>query len=121
MPPFAWAHDQQRKHTLGDFVMTSTRKLAALAVGLGLSSATNLHAQENQALSLKDIPIGVPTAAIIPATPAAPGTVPARIAIPGPETDLPFKDLVAAGIVKDQAALVRLGKAFFWDMQAGLS
>jgi hypothetical protein len=36
-----------------------------------------------------------------------------------PETDLPFKDLVAAGIVKDQAALLRLGKALFWDMQAG--
>jgi hypothetical protein len=27
--------------------------------------------------------------------------------------------LVAAGIVKDQAALLRLGKALFWDMQAG--
>ena len=32
---------------------------------------------------------------------------------------MPFRDLVAAGIVKDQAALMRLGKAFFWDMQVG--
>jgi cytochrome c peroxidase len=83
-------------------------------------SVTQLSAQENQSLSLADVPVGVPTAAIIPAGPAPdPNTVPVKIAIPGPETDLNFQDLVAAGIVKDQAALVRLGKALFWDMQAG--
>ena len=48
-----------------------------------------------------------------------PNTVPLHIAIPGPETDLTFPDLIAAGIVKDPAALIRLGKALFWDMQAG--
>ncbi|HJS85450.1 MAG TPA: cytochrome c peroxidase, partial [Acetobacteraceae bacterium] len=41
------------------------------------------------------------------------------IPIPGPETDLSFKDLKAAGIVKDEDALIRLGKALFWDMQVG--
>jgi cytochrome c peroxidase len=91
-----------------------------LVGGLWLACATAASTQENTALSLKDVPVGIPTAAIIPAGPPPdPNTVPVKIAIPGPETDLPFKDLVAAGIVKDQAALVRLGKALFWDMQAG--
>jgi cytochrome c peroxidase len=100
--------------------MNSWRKLTAVVLGLGLISSTRLIAQENQSLSLKDVPVGIPTAAIVPAgTPPNPGTVPTRIAVPGPETDLPFRDLIAAGIVKDQAALVRLGKALFWDMQAG--
>src|SRR5512143_1640943 len=38
--------------------------------------------------------------------------------IPGPGTDLNLKPLIG-DIVKDQAALVRLGKALFWDMQVG--
>ena len=100
--------------------MGSWRKLTTQMVAVALLSTTQLSAQENQSLSLADVPIGVPTAAIIPAgQPPAPGTVPDKIAIPGPEIDLPFRDLIAAGIVKDQAALVRLGKALFWDMQAG--
>jgi len=75
--------------------------------------------------SLKDTPLPVPTAAVI----VAPITN-----IPGPETDLNFQLLDVAtplpvvipptndlgiGIVKDQAALIRLGKALFWDMQVG--
>ena len=98
----------------------SWRKLTTQMVAVALLSTTQLSAQENQSLSLADVPIGVPTAAIIPAGQSpAPGTVPDKIAIPGPEINLPFRDLIAAGIVKDQAALVRLGKALFWDMQAG--
>jgi cytochrome c peroxidase len=100
--------------------MRANLTLTALVVGLWLAFVPAASTQENTSLSLKDVPVGIPTAAIIPAGPPPdPATVPVRIAIPGPETDLPFRDLVAAGIVKDQAALVRLGKALFWDMQAG--
>ena len=99
--------------------MRSMRKLTALVAGLGLLSMPGGFAQEKDYLSLKDVPTGMPTAAIIPAgEPPPPGAI-LRIAIPGPKTDLQFRDLIAAGIVKDQAALVRLGKALFWDMQAG--
>ena len=95
-------------------------KLPLLLLGCGMASLAPVSGQENQSLSLKDIPVGIPTAAIIPATPSPDSrSVPMRIAIPGPATDLPFKDLVTAGIVRDPAALVRLGKALFWDMQAG--
>jgi cytochrome c peroxidase len=100
--------------------MRSMRKLTALVAGLGLLSMPGGFAQEKDYLSLKDVPMGTPTAAIIPAgEPPPPGTIPLHIAIPGPKTDLQFRNLIAAGIVKDQAALVRLGKALFWDMQAG--
>ncbi len=55
---------------------------------------------------MKDVPVPEPMAAII----AGP--------IPGPETDLEFQPL-SANIVKDQTALIALGKALFWDMQVG--
>jgi hypothetical protein len=55
--------------------MNSRRKLTAVVLGLGLISSTRLIAQENQSLSLKDVPVGIPTAAIVPAgTPPNPGT-----------------------------------------------
>ena len=57
-------------------------------------------------MSLKEVPVPVPMAAVI----AGP--------IPGPGTNLNFQPLTA-DIVKDQAALIRLGKALFWDMQVG--
>ena len=89
--------------------MRSTLKLATLAIGLGPALIIGSIAQENAFLSLKEVPIPVPTAAIIlEAT-----------GISGPGTDLDFRDLVASGIVRDQAALIRLGKALFWDMQVG--
>lgn len=100
--------------------MSSRWKLSALVYGFSLIFMVRSFAQENQSLSLTDVEVGIPTAAIIAAGPPPdPNTVPVKIAIPGPEVDLPFRDLVAAGIVKDQAALIRLGKALFWDMQAG--
>lgn len=100
--------------------MRSSHRLTPLILALGLVPTTWLAAQENPSLSLADVPVGIPTAAIVAAgPPPPPNTSPPTIAIPGPGTDLLFQDLVAAGIVKDQAALVRLGKALFWDMQAG--
>ena len=59
-----------------------------------------------QVVSLKEVPVPVPMAAVI----AGP--------IPGPGVNLAFKPLTSA-IVKNQAALLRLGKALFWDMQVG--
>ena len=60
------------------------------------------------------MPVGTPTAVIIP---VAEGQTLDQI-IPGPKKDLDFKKLDAE-IVKDEKALERLGKALFWDMQAG--
>jgi cytochrome c peroxidase len=60
----------------------------------------------DQVVSLKDVPVPEPVAAVIIGT------------IPGPGTNLNFQPLTT-NIVKSQAALVRLGKALFWDMQAG--
>jgi len=57
-------------------------------------------------LSLKEVPVPEPMAAFR-ATP-----------IPGSQTNLNFQPLTAQ-FVKDQAALIRLGKALFWDMQTG--
>ncbi|HJS88128.1 MAG TPA: hypothetical protein VJ779_21975, partial [Acetobacteraceae bacterium] len=99
-----------------------------LVLGFGLVFAIGARAQqETTALSLKEVPIPKPTAAIIPcvrdkSSPnqcPEPKSAPDTIPIPGPETDLSFKDLKAAGIVKDEDALIRLGKALFWDMQVG--
>ncbi len=59
-----------------------------------------------QVVSLKEVPVPAPMAAVIVGP------------IPGPGTDLNFQPLTA-DIVKDQAALIRLGKALFWDMQMG--
>jgi cytochrome c peroxidase len=65
----------------------------------------SIKAQGGGAASLKDVPVPVPTAAVI----AGP--------IPG-GGKLRFLPLTSQ-IVKNQAALIRLGKALFWDMQAG--
>ncbi len=64
----------------------------------------------DQVLSLKEVPVPVPMVAIIVGSNAS--------AIPGQDTNLNFQPLKAQ-IVKDDAALIRLGKAFFWDMQVG--
>src|SRR5712692_8315010 len=97
-------------------MMRSRRKLTMGDLGVGLVLTTGAMAQENAFLSLKEGPVPVPTAALIPVDPNVP---PDSNPIPGPATDLPFQDRIAAGIVKDQAALIRLGKALFWDMQVG--
>ncbi|MFZ2448773.1 MAG: cytochrome c peroxidase [Syntrophobacteraceae bacterium] len=55
--------------------------------------------------SLKETPVPEPMAAVV-------------LRVPGPNVNLNFQPLTAR-IVKDQAALVRLGKALFWDMQVG--
>jgi cytochrome c peroxidase len=65
-----------------------------------------VKAQVTGAVSLKEVPVPVPTAAVIAG------------AIPGPGVNLNFQPLTTQ-LVKDQAALVRLGKALFWDMQVG--
>ena len=63
-----------------------------------------------QVSSLREVPVAEPMAVVW--NPATQGP------IPGPDTALNFQPL-SAEIVKDQAALVRLGKALFWDMQVG--
>jgi cytochrome c peroxidase len=63
----------------------------------------------DQVVSLKEVPVPEPMAAIIVA--------PIQN-IPGPGTDLNFQPLNTE-IVKSQGALVKLGKALFWDMQVG--
>jgi len=71
----------------------------------GIAIPTPGIAQENPFLSLKEVPVPVPKAVV-------------RAKIPGSEVNLKFQPLTAQ-IVKDEAALVRLGKALFWDMQVG--
>ena len=95
--------------------MKSRWKLTALVLGLGPAFTIGAIAQENSFLSLKEVPVPIPMAVIIPVEKDAS----ADSVIKGPEIDLPFKDLASAEIVRDQAALVRLGKALFWDMQVG--
>src|SRR5712691_11553898 len=97
-------------------MMRSRWKLTMGILGVGLVLTTGAMAQDNPFLSFKEVPLPVPTAAIIPVDPNAP---PNSNPIHRPATDLPFHDLTAAGIVNDQAALIRLGKALFWDMQVG--
>jgi cytochrome c peroxidase len=63
----------------------------------------------DQVVSLKEVPVPEPMAAIIPAPISN---------ITGPGTDLTFQPLTTE-IVKSQPELVRLGKALFWDMQVG--
>ncbi len=60
----------------------------------------------DQVVSLKEVPVPEPMAAIIVGP------------ITGPGTDLNFQPL-STDIVKSQPELVRLGKALFWDMQVG--
>ncbi|HUE52736.1 MAG TPA: hypothetical protein VMO80_10370 [Terriglobales bacterium] len=63
----------------------------------------------DQVVSLKEVPVPEPLAAVIVAPISN---------IPGPGTDLNFQPLTTE-IVQSHAALVRLGKALFWDMQVG--
>ena len=63
-----------------------------------------------QVVSLRAVPVPVPCAVVW--NPATQGP------IPGPDVALTFQPL-SAEIVKDQTALIRLGKALFWDMQVG--
>jgi len=62
---------------------------------LELAFRIGAMAQENPFLSLKEVPVPVPMAAIIPVDPNAPAD---SNPIPGPDTDLPFQDLSAAGV-----------------------
>ena len=60
----------------------------------------------DQVVSLIEVPVPQPCAVIVVGP------------IPGPDTQLNFQPLTT-NIVKDQSALVQLGKALFWDMQVG--
>ena len=95
--------------------MKSEWKLTVSLLGWVLVLTPRVLAQDNPYFSLKQVPVGDPTAAIIP----VPEDKTIADVIPGPEKDLDFKDLSDAGIVKDKTALIQLGKALFWDMQAG--
>src|SRR5262249_45306273 len=92
------------------------RILTILTLCAGGALGTGVTAQEPTFLSLKEVPVPVPMAAATQVNPTAPAD---SNPIPGPDHTLPFQNLRAAGIVKDQAALLRLGKALFWDMQVG--
>jgi cytochrome c peroxidase len=64
----------------------------------------------DQVVSLREVPVPEPMAVVW--NPAAQGP------IPGPDVSLNFQPL-SAEIVKDQTALIQLGKALFWDIQVG--
>ncbi|HYL12296.1 MAG TPA: cytochrome c peroxidase [Terriglobales bacterium] len=80
----------------------------------------------DQVVSLREVPVAEPMAVVIPVDPTK--AFPAD-SIPGPDVQLTFQSLtdcttLAGGVeapclVKDQDALVRLGKTLFWDMQVG--
>ncbi|MEA3172702.1 MAG: hypothetical protein QOF42_113 [Gammaproteobacteria bacterium] len=89
-------------------------KLTVAVLGWGLAFTPPGTAQDNPYVSLRDVPIGEPTAAVIPVL----DTQTVADVIKGPEHDLNFKKL-GDEIVKDEEALKRLGKALFWDMQVG--
>jgi len=78
---------------------------AALAAAPAVGTVT-----VDQVVSLREVPVPEPMAVVW--DPATQGP------IPGPGTDLNFQPL-SAEIVKDQTALIQLGKALFWDMQVG--
>lgn len=63
----------------------------------------------DQVVSLREVPVPQPMAVVIPGTIAS---------IPGPGTDLNFQPLTGQ-IVRNNKALIQLGKALFWDMQVG--
>ena len=68
----------------------------------------------DQVVSLREVPVPEPMAVVWnPAAPPA-GQGP----IPGPDVSLNFQPLTAE-IVKNQTALIQLGKALFWDIQVG--
>jgi len=75
-------------------------------VGLAIVTAIIIFQSAAPAIALID-PVAVRNAAV------ASGMQPLA-AVP-----VPVPDLAAEGIVVDQAALVQLGKAFFWDQQIG--
>ena len=82
--------------------MTRNRTSTVLVLAAAsMTLTTAVRPQEPSTLSLREVPRPVPAAAIIPAR----GRAAADDPIPGPDTPVPFRDLVAAGIVKDQAAL----------------
>ena len=100
-------------------------KSAAAAAATAASSAgvpVESFPLTDQVVSLKEVPVAEPMALVIPVK-----TTPAAASIPSGH--LTFQSLtdcntVAGGleppcIVKDQEALIRLGKALFWDMQVG--
>src|SRR5438270_3599061 len=85
---------------------------ASLAAAPAASTVT-----VDQVVSLREVPVPEPMAVVIPCPPSKP-TCRSTDVIPPPGTDLNFQPLTAE-IVKDQTALIRLGKALFWDMQVG--
>ena len=64
----------------------------------------------DQVVSLREVPVPFPCAVVWNPTTQGP--------IPGPSVALTFHPLNIE-LVKDQTALIRLGKALFWDMQVG--
>src|SRR5207253_629680 len=76
------------------------------SAGVPVASFPNVE----QVSSLREVPVAEPMAVVW--DPATQGP------IPGPDTLLGFQPL-STEIVKDQAALISLGKALFWDMQVG--
>ncbi len=85
------------------------RKNAFFNAGLASAPAVG-QVTVDQVVSLREVPVPEPMAIVW--DPVAQGP------IPGPGTDLNFQPL-SGEIVKDQTALIRLGKALFWDMQVG--
>ena len=93
---------------------------AAASSSLGTPVGSFPHGDD--VVSLKEVPVAEPMAVVIPVT-----TTPAAASIPA--GNLTFQSLtdcntVSGGmeppcVVKDQEALIRLGKALFWDMQVG--
>jgi cytochrome c peroxidase len=80
------------------------------AVPHGSADPCVLGLNVDQVVSLREVPVPVPCAVVW--NPATQGP------IPGPDVALAFHPL-SAELVKDQTALIRLGKALFWDMQVG--
>jgi len=99
-------------------------KAAAAAAAVAPSAGVPVESfpLTDQVVSLKEVPVAEPMAVVIPVTTTSPA---ASI----PQGHLTFQSLtdctqVTGGleppcIVKDEAALIRLGKALFWDMQVG--
>jgi len=100
------------------FVAVGTRVKAAPSKGIHSRQSTLVSrsraAVAGTVQSLREVPVPRPMAAVIPCPP--PGT--ADTCISGPGVPLNFQPL-GTQIVRNQAALVRLGKALFWDMQVG--